>query len=114
MTSPAKPRMSHAEMIDLYRGCAIDVVAVKKNQWGIRATPMDRKRPAFITAKFTHIDQAMTAVEHVIAVLRTKDRQCITCGRDFRSSGPGHRMCGPCRETATSPLEPYALTMRSR
>ncbi len=34
-----------------------------------------------------------------------KRRKCITCGTDFLSEGPHHRMCTPCRTNASDPLE---------
>lgn len=34
---------------------------------------------------------------------RSKVRPCITCGRSFESSGPGHRMCVDCRDRINGP-----------
>jgi len=41
--------------------------------------------------------QAATAIEHRS---RLVERPCLTCGEPMLSTGPHHRMCNICRETA--------------
>lgn len=44
------------------------------------------------------IDAAWHAAEKHYRKSLEKVRNCITCRREFLSSGPGHRMCPGCRE----------------
>lgn len=44
---------------------------------------------------------AIAAMRGVEARLRpVMTRGCLSCGERFNSTGPGHRMCKPCREGA--------------
>lgn len=45
-------------------------------------------------------------IEIAIAA-RRKDRTCLSCRGSFRSEGPGHRICSPCKglDAWTSPNE---------
>lgn len=40
---------------------------------------------------------AQRALEREERRRRGRERSCLTCGHEFWSSGPGHRMCNDCR-----------------
>lgn len=40
------------------------------------------------------------------------NRNCLRCGKRFLSTGPGNRMCDPCRGVSASPYAPDGYTGR--
>lgn len=40
---------------------------------------------------------AIRKIDKHFAEQRHKTRPCLTCGGEFTSTGPGHRMCDDCR-----------------
>jgi hypothetical protein len=44
-------------------------------------------------------EQAQTAAERVLRRRARKRRNCLRCGKNFMSEGPGHRLCSErCRD----------------
>ena len=43
---------------------------------------------------------AETKRDRVVAERQRRPRNCLRCGAEFLSTGPGHRMCNHCRQVA--------------
>jgi hypothetical protein len=46
-----------------------------------------------------YIMDAISEAETIFGRLRQQDRDCMTCGKTFKSFGPGHRLCDKCSKT---------------
>jgi hypothetical protein len=49
----------------------------------------------------------VTDPEQYRIVSMHRSRRCLCCDRQFASTGPGHRICGPCKDLDiwSSPVE---------
>jgi hypothetical protein len=43
---------------------------------------------------------AETKRDRLVAERQRRPRDCLRCGAEFLSTGPGHRMCNHCRQVA--------------
>lgn len=50
------------------------------------------------------ISLAERQLERIQRARNSRPRPCLCCGKTFVSTGPGHRMCGPCRNAAKRAL----------
>ncbi len=74
---------------------------------GVRK-PMAEKEPEKRNAFHREI-YASPASE---AKTKGKWRPCLCCTKKFWSTGPGHRLCGNCRQISVSPLAMPARVLR--
>lgn len=42
-----------------------------------------------------------------------KHRRCLSCSKDFKSTGPGNRVCGRCKSTETFTCSPSSFTVHA-
>ncbi|MEM8554005.1 MAG: hypothetical protein AAGF71_04160 [Pseudomonadota bacterium] len=57
-------------------------------------------------------DSARTQCDRLNKQALTKPRNCICCGAEFQSTGPGHRMCKHCRaSTAGIDVDSHPFTV---
>lgn len=49
------------------------------------------------TGAISSEDIALQKIDKHVAESRKRERACMTCGGQFISAGPGHRMCDRCR-----------------
>ena len=56
-----------------------------------------------VSGTFSNRDIALRAQDRMDVeaanAKHARNRPCLTCGTEFESTGPGHRMCGNCRAT---------------
>ncbi|WP_439526210.1 hypothetical protein [Roseovarius mucosus] len=68
-------------------------------RWGHGYAVFDGK--ARVSGAFSNRDIALRAQDRMqdeaLKAKHARNRPCLTCGTEFWSMGPGHRMCGNCR-----------------
>jgi len=68
-------------------------------RWGHGYAVFDGKQP--VSGAFSNRDIALRALDRMedeaARSKQARNRPCLTCGTEFWSTGPGHRMCGTCR-----------------
>lgn len=47
-------------------------------------------------------DLAQQRLDQMARARQHKQRPCLRCGTSFTSTGPGHRLCGNCRDYAAT------------
>lgn len=98
------------DTLERLRGCLIDVRLQGKTYY-LWAHPRDG-RPAFRLAGYNSQAMAEDGAAKIARRLQAKTRDCITCDKPFKSTGPGHRMCDDCRLNADDDGGDYRLGLR--
>jgi hypothetical protein len=57
--------------------------------------------------------RAKAAEKRAAAAALTTPRRCLHCTRDFPSTGPGHRICSPCKSLEVFTSSPSSFSIHA-
>lgn len=63
-----------------------------------------RKNGRDVGLVYQNEERAYAFIDRLTREEKLAERPCITCRTAFKSEGPHHRMCRPCRQLATGML----------